>query len=187
MNCPHCGHPYHRVLDTKRRPKGLRRTRVCGHCRKTFATTERIEEWDPTVADYVEPEPKPEEKVLPIKKAPRAPRVETFQAEIDESFMRAITEEARPLLIEWWNVSRRSKHKDKAAWTKSAWEGSLRRVSLLPAHKQVLLARAGVEHGWQALKVDYLRDELNAPTGVGRPMPKDPAMLAALDEWQAID
>jgi hypothetical protein len=46
-----------------------------------------------------------------------------------------------------------------------------------------LLALAGVEHGWQALKPEYLKQELAKPTASGRPMPKDPAMLAALEQW----
>jgi hypothetical protein len=47
----------------------------------------------------------------------------------------------------------------------------------------MLLAQAGVEHGWQALKPEYIKDELVRPTAAGRPMPKDPAMLAALEQW----
>lgn len=181
MNCPHCDHPHSRVIETLRVAQGLRRTRACGECRLRFYTLERVEEWDATVRDYVEA--KPAKKVTPIQKEPKAPRIERFAAAVTDPLMRAITEEARELLVEWWNVSRRSKHKDKATWTKSAWESSLRRMTLLPAHKQVQLARAGVENGWQALKIDYLREDVHAPTAAGRPMPKDPAMLAALDQW----
>lgn len=181
MNCPQCDHPYSRIIETLRIAQGLRRTRVCGECRLRFYTLERIEQWDPTVRDYVEG--KPAKKVVPLKKEPKAPRLERFAAAVTDPLMRGIAEEARELVVEWWNVSRRSKHREKAAWTKSAWESNLRRLALLPAHKQLQLAQAGVENGWQTLKVDYLREELSAPSAAGRPMPKDPAMLAALDQW----
>lgn len=49
--------------------------------------------------------------------------------------------------------------------------------------QQVALCAAGVEHGWQTTKPDYLKNELAKPTALGRPMPKDPAMLAALEQW----
>jgi hypothetical protein len=102
---------------------------------------------------------------------------------LDEEWPNSVTPEARPLLVQWWNESRRSKHGAKATWTPAAWQASVLRVSRLPIEHQLALCRAGVEHGWQALKPEYLKDELTKPTGEGRPMPKDPAMLAALDSW----
>jgi hypothetical protein len=86
-------------------------------------------------------------------------------------------------LVQWWNESRRSKHKGNATWTEAAWQASVSRVAALPQAQQMLLAQAGVEHGWQALKPEYIKDELARPTAAGRPMPKDPAMLAALEQW----
>lgn len=187
MNCPKCGSPYTRILDTKRIPDGLRRHRVCNErkCRERFATMERIEVWDHTVRQYVEPEPGlavVEKKLAPLPKQ-QEPRVARYTPKQGDPALSEVYEEAKPLLLQWWNESRRSKHSSKATWTRAAWESSVKRVSKLPQNKQILLAEAGVENGWMALKVDYLDHIAAKPAATGRPMPKDPSMLAALDEW----
>jgi len=190
MNCPKCGGTSNRILDTIRVREGIRRHRICNgkRCRHKFATLERIEQWDPGIQSYV--------AVVPDQPAPLAPVIQLQQerpvaaaknqrylVDADKSDFLTVCDEARPLLYEWWNVSRKSKHGSKAAWTEAAWLSSVARVAKLPDWQQVLLARAGVEHGWQALKPEYMKDELTAPTAQGRPMPKDPAMLAALEQW----
>ena len=119
----------------------------------------------------------PDHFVEPTKKVAR------FIASLDEDCLVNVVAEVQPLLVQWWNESRKSKHKGNATWTEAAWQASVQRVSKLPHWQQVVLAQAGVEHGWQALKPEYLKDELAKPTAAGRPMPKDPAMLAALEQW----
>lgn len=190
MNCPKCGHAFSRVLDTTRVQQGLRRYRVCSDrkCRHKFRTLERIEEWDYMIRDYIQPgdiRPVPVLGAVPDPPEDRiaAKRREPYVAHINDAGIATLVPEAQPLVVEWWNVSRRSKHGARAAWTYPAFHASVCRVALLPTHQQVLLAQAGVEHGWQALKPAYLQDELAKPTGSGRPMPKDPAMLAALEQW----
>jgi hypothetical protein len=97
-----------------------------------------------------------------------------------------IAAEAAPLLLQWWREARRSKWGNRATWTEAAWLSSCRRVGDLPADQQLALCQAGVENGWQALKVDYLdHGRAKVPTASGRPMPQHPSMLAALEQWPA--
>lgn len=190
MNCPKCGDPSSRIVDTIRVAQGLRRHRVCNRpkCRNKFRTLERIEEWDHTVRGYIQPgdiRPVPALAVVPDPPAERvaSQRKTSFIASLNDAELATLTADAQPLLVEWWNVSRRSKHGSKAAWTAAAWKASVMRLAGLPPNQQLLLAQAGVEHGWQALKPEYIKDALAKPTAAGRPMPKDPAMLAALEQW----
>lgn len=205
MNCPHCGHEKSRVTETRAGADADRRIRLCLGCARTFQTLERVCVFAGRAAGYVEvsaPEPvetavlamggnvvrlqqpeQPAEKPAAANRAPTAKRQEAYVADLDDAGIATLTEEARPLIVEWWNVSRRSKHGAKAAWTFPAFHASLTRLSQLPNYQQVLLAQAGVEHGWQALKTEYLKEELAKPSALGRPMPKDPAMLAALEQW----
>jgi hypothetical protein len=191
MNCPKCGGTSSRILDTIRVREGLRRHRVCNgkRCRHKFATLERVEQWDVTTRSYVAAgqdglQLVPSQPVaLPLQQEEPAAKTKRYVASADEDCLVNVCAEAQPLLVEWWNVSRKSKHGAKATWTQSAWEASVHRVAKLPAWQQVLLAKAGVENGWQSLKPDYVKDELSKPTALGRPMPKDPAMLAALEQW----
>jgi hypothetical protein len=185
MNCPKCRHDQSRVVDIKRKPDGLRRGRICVECGHKFSTLERVEVWDRTVQGYAPPLPPPlavvpDHFVEPTKKVAATAR---HQAAADEECLSYVTPDARPLLVQWWNESRKSKHRANATWTRAAWEASVQRVSNMPTDMQLALCRAGVEHGWQALKLDYIKDELAKPTAAGRPMPKDPAMRAALESW----
>jgi hypothetical protein len=186
MNCPSCGHIQSRVIDTQRKRDGLRRHRVCSQCGHRYQTLERIELWDPAVHSYVASEQHPALAVVPdhaVEVPKKVAATARHQASLDDDYLVNVCAEAQPLLVQWWNESRKSKHRANATWTKAAWEASVQRVSALPSWQQVLLANAGVEHGWQALKPEYLKEELAKPTGQGRPMPKDPAMLAALESW----
>jgi hypothetical protein len=192
MNCPKCGDPSTRIVETVRVAQGLRRHRICNRpkCRRKFRTLERIEEWDHTIQNYVPtPEALAHSNVIPLQQqqqsnfAAKSVAPKGFVARLSDEFPSGIALEAHPLLVQWWNESRRSKHKGNATWTEAAWTASLKRVAALPHWQQVLLAQAGVEHGWQALKPEYVKEELAKPTAAGRPMPKDPAMLAALEQW----
>jgi len=186
MNCPKCGYDHSRIVDTIRVDAGLRRHRICSkpRCRHRFRTLEREEYWDQTTHSYAPvAAAAPSGNVIQLQQEQPRQRTTRHVAHLNEACLAAVAHEAQPLLVEWWNVSRSSKHGSRAAWTENAWRSSVSRVSQLPNWKQVALARAGVEHGWQALKPEYVKDELQAPTAQGRPMPKDPAMLAALEEW----
>lgn len=202
MNCPHCGHDKSRVTETRAARDGDRRIRLCRSCGRTFTTMERITIWfgpkegwmdvtkEPPVLRAV-PAPEPEQAPAPPEPEPlvaaKPARNARYQASLDEDRLVNICAEAQPLLVQWWNEARWSKHKGRATWTTAAWEASVRRVAELPPRQQIELCQAGVEHGWQALKVDYLDGpRLPAtPAMTTRPMPKDPAMLAALDQWPA--
>jgi hypothetical protein len=205
LNCPNCGHLQSRVLETNRVRAGLRRHRICSKCRHKFSTLEQMAVFDHTINGYVcDPEgiaalaAAPDHFAEPSKKvavaedeAPEPRSAEQPAAAKRPSNRRwhpagvpvGVCEEAAPLLLDWWNESRRSKQGSNAVWSEKAWLASVERVKALPSWQQVLLCKAGVEHGWQALKTDYLKEELAKPTGEGRPMPKDPAMLAALESW----
>lgn len=184
MKCPHCGHEKSRVTETRALPDADRRIRLCQGCGKTFQTLERICVFVGRAAGYVEMgAPVPTLAVVPDVPKKQAKSAAHYVAHLNDTALGAITPEAQPLLVQWWNESRRSKHRGNATWTEAAWQASVHRVANLSHPQQVLLALAGVEHGWQALKPEYLKQELAKPTASGRPMPKDPAMLAALEQW----
>lgn len=182
MKCPHCGHDKSRVTETRAAAEADRRIRICQGCGKTFQTLERVCVFAGRAVGYIEAGQTPVLEAVPDA-APKPAPGKRYVASADEDCLVNVCAEAQPLLVEWWNVSRKSKHGAKATWTQSAWEASVLRVAKLPAWQQVLLAKAGVENGWQSLKPDYVKDELSKPTALGRPMPKDPAMLAALEQW----
>lgn len=193
MNCPHCGHLHTRVTDTKRVLEGLRRYRRCAKCHKPFGTLERVEEWDPTINAYaardVSATPQLQAvpsapAVAPAAKAPRR-RGPSWQPASDDTLLDYVTPDARPLLLQWWNESRWSKHRGNATWTETAWRASVTRVSNMPTDLQLQLCAAGVEHGWQTLKLEYLAGSGQVVThprvvSSGRPLPQDPRMLEAI-------
>jgi len=51
VNCPFCGHPDNRVLDSRdiRDGSEIRRRRVCAACERRFTTYERVDELPTTV------------------------------------------------------------------------------------------------------------------------------------------
>ena len=200
MNCPSCDHTQSRVIETIRVRDGLRRHRICSKCRHKFSTLEQVALWDPTLNGYVSVVEKRDfvveaaaemglnvvhlDRVAPQPaEQPAAAKRPSNRRWHPVGVPEGVCEAAAPLLLEWWNESRRSKQGGNAVWSEKAWLASVERVKALPSWQQVLLCKAGVEHGWQALKPEYLKDELAKPTGEGRPMPKDPAMLAALESW----
>lgn len=186
MNCPHCNHDKSRVSETRAGSEADRRIRQCQGCGRTFQTLERVCVYAGRAAGYIDAAPPPPLQLVPnhvVEVPKKVAATARHQASLDDDYLVNVCAEAQPLLVQWWNESRKSKHRANATWTKAAWEASVQRVSALPSWQQVLLAHAGVEHGWQALKPEYLKEELAKPTGQGRPMPKDPAMLAALESW----
>lgn len=42
MNCPHCGYPAHRVIDTRDTGDAIRRRRQCEKCGQRFTTYEHV-------------------------------------------------------------------------------------------------------------------------------------------------
>lgn len=209
MNCPHCGHDKSRVTETRASADGDRRIRLCRSCGRTFTTIERVTVYFGRNTGWMEVVPQQESApAVPLSAAPaqasdeessavelpapapiakaRQQRIPRFMpTEVPDDM--GVVAEAAPLLLRWWCEARRSKHGNKAVWTEGAWLSSCRRVGELPAPQQIALAQAGCEGGWQALKADYLEHQPFARQQpvTDRPMPRDPAMLAALDSWPA--
>jgi hypothetical protein len=106
--------------------------------------------------------------------------------------LRRLPSELQEDILRWWNESRRSKWGSKASWTERAFSLSVNRVIAFASgypKTARLMVEGGIEHGWQALKPEYLQGgaPLSASTANGAgPMPKDPAMLSALEPWPAI-
>lgn len=190
MNCPHCGHDKTVVAET--RPNGTEtlRYRRCTKCGRRFTTMERVCVAGPAGIGYMDltaaPPAPPVLAAVPEPPAekPAAKRVNNRRWH-PVGVPDGICREAAPLLLEWWNESRRLKHKGKAVWSEKAWLASVERVAALPPQMQVALCQAGVENGWQALKAEYINNGGQPVSAQGRPMPRDPAMLAALDSWPA--
>lgn len=42
MECPHCGHGQHKVIDTRDAGDAIRRRRQCEHCSQRFTTYENV-------------------------------------------------------------------------------------------------------------------------------------------------
>lgn len=203
MMCPHCGHKKSRVTNTDDRDEYILRYRMCLKCAKPWTTIERLSVYVGRAAGHVEvelppgrleplraPVPAPQQpataELQPVKKKPGRPSLVRF-IPADDYPLFGIREELRPLLLQWWRESRWSKHRSKATWTEAAWQASLKRVSEQSPAYQRQLVEAGVEFGWQALDPKYL-DPVKGmgqarPTATGRPMPRDPSMLAALESW----
>lgn len=129
---------------------------------------------------HAEPNGDPEEEDEPKPKPSKRPP--QFIADVDLPELGQIIEDARYALVEWWNESRYSKHGKKAAWTEKAWLSNVERVSRLPHWKQILLAKAGVESGWQGLRWEYLGDKVEAPAELG-PQPINSAAQEAISRW----
>ena len=106
---------------------------------------------------------------------------EKFVAHLDHQELRVVSPEVQMMLVEWWNVSRFHKQGSKAVWSELAFSLSVRRVALLPPWKQLALAEAGIEHGWQALKPEFIKDA-QAPASGGL-APKSTAMQEAIEKW----
>lgn len=200
MKCPHCGHNKSRVTDTEARDDADLRYRLCLGCARKFTTLERVSVFAGRQLGHVEvsgsatPAP-PAAQTEPLlqdeaRKSPRRSKPPRYVPAADDPEFAGICGQAQPLLLQWWNESRWSKHGGKATWTEAAWSMSMDRVRNLPSpHLQIALAQAGVENGWQALKPSYLDGTsvapVQSPLVAGPPAPRDPAMLAALESWPA--
>lgn len=184
MKCPHCGNDSSRVTESRAADDGLLRRRLCRGCGKVFTTMERICVYGGRNVGYLEPVQKP---VLTVVEAPEpamAPKQRAARFMPSEA-PATICAAAQPLLLQWWREARWSKHRGGATWTEAAWRASCDRVAKLTPAQQIELCRGGVEYGWQALKAEYVgKSQAGAqPVSAGPPMPRDPAMLAALDQW----
>jgi hypothetical protein len=202
MNCPVCGHPRHRVLETREIPSenAIRRRHACRGCDAPFATVQRIEAyhdgaWQP-VALVAVPDPKP------APPAPAAPRRRVagpapgrlHPLHPDKEWMPSCTRDIPEAmfcdLLKWWNESRWDKHRTQATWTQAAFTLSANRVNLLCQQGQHHIARAlveaGIEHGWQALKPEYLRGTVTASPPAAAPA-GDPAAAAIRDMLERAD
>lgn len=208
MICPHCGCESSRVMECRRMPDGLKRFRICRGCGERFPTMERLAEpgrRGRKPAGDVPPAPalslvqadSPAARPLPPAQAEPRRRARERVAGFYPVTMDDITDDVRgmdqglvDLLLLWWNTARRSRHGTRACWTRNAWQQSVDRLRMLGPDDALALAQAGAEMGWMALKSDYLRFPLGkgrpvAATAAGRPLPRDPAMLAAIDSWPA--
>jgi hypothetical protein len=190
MKCPHCGHEKSRVMETRVGDHADRRIRICQGCGESFRTLERVAVYAGQATGYIEvAQAAPPLEVVPPApakpKVAKAPAVARYKASVHDDRLVNIPPSAQMLIVHWWNSSRWSKHRAKATWTEAAWEASVRRVAELPTELQHQLAQAGVEHGWQALKVEYLDRFVpsKAHSTGPNPTPTDPAMREALASW----
>lgn len=180
MNCPKCNMQDTRVLETRTRGSSEVRRRLCRNCGHSFPTLERAVVFDRTSNEYLDLEDAPSEpRAEPKKKQKKAAYHPVPESDLDA--LKSMTPEVVSLFLRWWNESRRSKWGSKAAWTKNAFESNLKRVGELPEWKQLALCEAGVECGWQALKVEYLSD-LKPPAEAGL-QPQSSAMQEAIERW----
>jgi hypothetical protein len=194
MNCPYCAHSRNRVLETRENwsENAIRRRHACKGCGKSFTSVQRIEvyqdgAWQPVALAAV-PDPQPVQvvPVAPRKRAAAAERLHplTGHEEWLAPFRADISPDLFVGLLEWWNESRWGKHRTSATWTQAAFSLSANRVMLLRQQGQPYIARAlvdgGIEHGWQALKPEYLRGTVTAAPQAAAPA-GDPAAAAIRD------
>ena len=181
MNCPHCNHPESRVTETRSGPDADRRIRICRSCGKTFQTMERVAVFAGRAIGYLEATVA-DALVDPEEPEPLAPAIAAcFHPVVVGDELNGLPMSVRSNLVEWWNNSRYSKHKKQATWTRQAWLFTVKRIAALPHWQQELLAAAGVEHGWQTLKVDYIKGA-TPPKEAGL-QPKSSAIQEAIQAW----
>jgi hypothetical protein len=201
------------VLETRehRSENAVRRRHACRGCGKAFTSIQRIEAfqdgaWQPVPLAAV---PDPQPLAPPVPAAPRrrvaspAPdRLHPLTG--DEDFLKIFWVDLPTALLldlfRWWNESRWGKHRTQATWTQAAFTLSANRVSDLVGKGQMHAARAlvdgGIEHGWQALKPEYLRGTVTPSQylrGTVTPSPAavapagDPAAAAIRDMLERAD
>lgn len=205
MKCPHCGCESSRVMECRRLADGLKRFRLCRRCGERFPTMEtlseprrrgRAEEGGGAPAlSLVGDAAAPAQSLPPTQAEPRRraqERVAGFHPVARQDIaddVRGMPDELVDLLLLWWNTARRSRHGSRAAWTRNAWQQSVDRIRAMPPDRALRLSQAGAEFGWMALKPEYLAQAARRPAAPvassGRPLPRDPAMLAAIDSWPA--
>lgn len=110
-----------------------------------------------------------------------SPDLAPFVAHLNHAALAQCSPDVQPLLVEWWNISRRQKHGNRAAWSERAWHQTVTRVAKLPPWQQLALAEAGIESGWQTLKPEFIR-EVKPPVEEGL-APKSTAMQEAIKAW----
>ena len=184
MQCPKCKSISNKVLETRKHPECDMRVRLCMDCSFKFSTMERIcvsvgEPYGHCEVSPVQPNKVRRSRIatLPVGKK--------FVAKEDVEILNGIAIDVRPLICKWWNESRWDKHRSKAVWSRDAFTLSVQRLHGLPDYLQEELAKAGIEHGWQALKVSYINHQPETPSSSnGGLAPKDPAMNEAVREWQ---
>jgi hypothetical protein len=202
MNCLHCGHPHNRVLETRehRSENAVRRRHACRRCGKSFTTVQRIEAfqdgaWQPVpLAAVPDPQPAPLAPVAPRRRAasPAPDRLHPLTG--GEDFLRVLAfslpADLLAGLLTWWNDSRWGKHRTRATWTQAAFTLSVNRVEHLCRQGQHDMARAlvdgGIEHGWQALKFEYLHGTVTAAPPAAAAA-GDPAAAAIRDMLERAD
>lgn len=186
IRCPECRATQNMIRDTRTLDGAIRRYRLCRKCGHQYTTLE-------TAVVYIEGAYQAiAQKVTPIKEPIRRTSIRNFwpvkAAEVAGD-LAGMPDELQEGLLNWWNEARRSKHKTAATWTPRAFSANASRLLALhqgnPA-RAIELVAAGQEFGWQALNVDYLQG-CNKPAaslpslGLG---PRDPAMQAAVNQWQ---
>lgn len=194
--CPKCSSDRHSVRETRDHPQGTLRYHRCHGCGASFKTLQAVVQ-KPLPRDaarnlYQLPGAAGDLAGLPDRVRPAKPRkaarfVATLDA-IEAAMQRPVPVGplcmgVAELLLRWWNESRMQKHGGKAVWSEAAFSGSVRRVAVLSHAAQGLLAEAGVEHGWQALKIEYLQAQPSAPTPALPALsgPRNPEMRQALE------
>lgn len=193
MLCPHCQHPHNRVLETREdsSANAIRRRHACRGCGKAFTTIQRVEafqdgEWQPVaLAAVPDPKPAPPAPAAPRRRAASSAPDRLHPLTGDEDFLKIFWVHLPTALLldlfRWWNESRWGKHRTQATWTQAAFTLSANRVMDLvgkgQGHKARALVDAGIEHGWQALKPEYLRGPITASPPAAAPA-GDPAAAA---------
>jgi len=202
MNCPHCGHPHSRVLETRdsQGENAIRRRHACRGCGKAFTTVQRIEvyhdgAWLPVpLAVVPDSQPATPAPAAPRRRAasPAPDRLHPLTGE--EEWLKVFVFHLPPFLLtdllRWWNESRWGKHRTGATWTQAAFTLSANRIIDLVLKGQMPVAQAlveaGIEHGWQALKPEYLRGTVTASPAAAAPA-GDPAAAAIRDMLERAD
>tara|TARA_Y100001973_G_scaffold41554_1_gene62102 strand:- start:538 stop:1098 length:561 start_codon:yes stop_codon:yes gene_type:complete len=182
MQCPKCQSST-KVNQTRPSENCDKRWRSCLNCAFVFTTLERV------CVDVGEPfgvcEVSPEQPEKSFKRKVKALTPEKFVAFPNHIALKGLSKEVRPLVCKWWNESRWLKQKSKAVWSVDAFTMSVQRLYGLPNYLQEELAKAGIEHGWQALKLSYINQALEAtPNAEGGLAPKDSAMNEAVRQWE---
>jgi hypothetical protein len=202
MKCPFCHHPRNRVLETRESlsENAIRRRHACRACGEAFTTIQRIEAyhsggWQPVpLAVVPDPQPAPLAPVAPRPRAAAAERLHPLHPDKDwlPSCTRDVPEAMFRDLLKWWNESRWGKHRTNATWTQAAFTLSANRVNFLCGTGQSHIARAlvdgGIEHGWQALKPEYLKGTVRTTASTAAAAPAgDPAAAAIRDMLEKAD
>jgi hypothetical protein len=191
------------VLETRESPSenAVRRRHACRGCGKSFTTIQRIEAfqdgaWQPVALAAV-PDPQP----APLAPRPRLKRSDNPAPDRlhpitgAEPWLADIERDGLPpalldKMLAWWNESRWGKHRTQATWTQLAFTLSAGRVAFLCQQGRHDMARAlveaGIEHGWQALKPEYLRGIASAAPPAAAPA-GDPAAAAIRDMLEKAD